>query len=256
MAEKHYNIDYLTETVKILGGVKEKSYGYFKSLADGATIVDLGCGTGQDVLNMARAFESKQFRLIGIDHDPQMIKKGHELAETYPDVTFLLSDALGLPLDDTSIKGIRMERLVQHIPDPIGLFTEVQRVLDTEGVVVLVESDWKSLCFYNGDLSVADKLNDYLSSKKVNNGRAAQCLSTYLGITGFRDISIEVQPFVLNSYQEACTYLWIDKMIDEMLALQLMDQREHDDFIEAQKEADRLGFFSCSMNIVTVSAKK
>ncbi|NGM61990.1 methyltransferase domain-containing protein [Sphingobacterium sp. SGG-5] len=256
MAEKHYNIDYLTETVKILGGVKERSYEYFRSVPDGGTIVDLGCGTGQDVLNMARIFEGSHFNLIGIDHDPNMIKKGHELADTDTGITFLLADVATIPLSDTSANGIRMERLVQHVPNPLGLFTEVYRVLHGDGVVVVVESDWKSLSFYNGDLAVSDKINDYLSAQKVNNGRAAQSLSTYLNTTGFRNIAIAVQPFVLTRYQDACTYLWIDKMIDEMLTLHLIDEKEHKDFIEAQKHADETGYFSCSMNIVTVSAIK
>ncbi len=256
MAEKHYDIDYLTETVKILGHVKQKSYEYFKSLPNGGTIVDLGCGTGQDVLNMAHTFANNQFKFIGIDHDPNMIKKGNELADSNPAISFLLSDVLNLPLPDASVNGIRMERLVQHIPDPIGLFIEVHRVLSDGGIIVLVESDWKSLSFYNGDLSVTDKLNDYLSSRKVNNGRAAQSLSTYMNTIGYSNISIEVQPFVLTSYEDACTYLWIEKMVDEMLALRLIEESEHQNFIEAQKYADKLGFFSCSMNIVVVSARK
>lgn len=256
MAEKHYNIDYLSETMKLLQGVKHKSYTYFESTPDGGTIVDLGCGTGQDLCHMARAFQGNNLHFIGIDHDPKMISKAKELIETDNNVEFFVGDALHLPLDDEAVGGIRMERLVQHIAKPVALFKEVYRVVKIGGRAVIVESDWKSISFYNGNLSVSDKLNNYLSTKKVNNGKAAQSLTTYLRNIGFRKITLEVTPFVLSSYNDACTYLWIDKMIAEMLTLDLITQAEHDDFVAAQKYADEQGFFSCSMNIVVVSGVK
>lgn len=256
MSEKHYDIDYLTDTVKILGQLKYRSYQYFNEIPSGSTIIDLGCGTGLDVINMANSFEKGKFKFIGIDHDPNMIKEGANAVKEDSDIKFLLSDALSLPFADGDLGGVRMERLVQHIAKPIALFKEVYRILGKEGRVVVMESDWNSLSFYNGDLSVADKLNSFLVLKKIKNGRAAQSLSNYLMNVGFSHLTMEIHPFVLTRYDDACKYLWIDKMIGEMLALNLIDEKEYNDFIESQKQADRLGFFACTMNIVIVSATK
>lgn len=256
MHEKHYNIDYLTETLKILSGVKQKSYAYFQAIPDGGTIVDLGCGSGQDVLNMSHMFSANKFELIGVDHDPEMIAACKNAIQTESNVKFLVSNVLDVPLPEAAVDGVRMERLVQHIFDPLNLFKEIHRILKDEGLVVIVESDWNSLSFYNGDSTTAAKLNHYLTEKKVNNGRAAQALSAYLSKTGFSQIAIEVCPFVLKSYEDACKYLWIDKMIDEMLSLNIIEASERDHFIESQMHADQFGYFSCSMNIVVVSAVK
>ncbi|WP_437920048.1 methyltransferase domain-containing protein [Sphingobacterium sp. LRF_L2] len=256
MSEKHYNINYLKETVKILGGVKQNSYEYFKNISLSSTIVDLGCGIGKDLINMANLFADQKHQYIGVDHDENMIQEAAKSAEQMEGVRFLKADVLQLPFENGAIAGVRMERLVQHVSDPIGLFDEVHRVLQEGGITAIVESDWDSLTFYNGNLAVADQLNRYLVAKKVNNGRAAQSLTNYLLQTKFSEISVEVWPFVLTKYDEACNYLWIDKMINEMLTLNLIDQQAHDDFIEAQKNADRAGFFSCSMNIVIVSGRK
>lgn len=256
MAEKHYDRNYLSDTMKILHGVKHKSYTYFDAVPHGGTIADVGCGTGQDVLNMARIFDGNCLRFIGIDHDANMIDKEKEKVETDNRVAFVVGDALHLPLGDLEADGIRMERLVQHIADPMALFTEVYRVLKGGGRAVIVESDWKSISFYHGDVAVSDKLNAYLSTKKVTHGKAAQSLTTYLKDTGFHEITIEVIPFVLNSYNDACTYLWIDKIINELLTLDLITQDAHDNFVAAQKSAEEQGFFACSMNIVLVSGVK
>lgn len=256
MYEKHYNIDYLTETLKLLSGVKEKSYAFFKDTPEGGTIVDLGCGSGQDVLNMSHMFHANKLEFLGIDHDPEMIAAGNNAIKDEDNVKFLVSNVLEVPLPHTAVDGVRMERLVQHVSDPISLFQETRRILKDQGVIVIVESDWNSLSFYNGDSSTTDKLNQYLTGKKVNNGKAAQSLSAYLMESGFSEIAIEVFPFVLKRYEDACKYLWIDKMIDEMYALDLIGAHERDHFIEAQKHADQSGYFSCSMNIVVVSAVK
>lgn len=256
MYEKHYNLDYLTETLKILSGVKQKSYTYFNDIPEGGTIVDLGCGSGQDVLNMSRMFNTNKFEFIGIDHDSEMISAGQAAIQDESNVKFLVSNVLEVPLAETSVHGVRMERLVQHIREPLNLFKETHRILKDKGIVVVVESDWNSLSFYNGDSAIADKLNCYLTQQKVHNGRAAQSLTTYLNKMGFSEITIEVFPFVLRNYDDACKYLWIDKMIDEMFSLSIIEATERDRFIESQKHADQLGYFSCSMNIVIASAVK
>lgn len=256
MADKHYNAEYLTDTVKILGQLKYRSYRYFEDALQNSVIIDLGCGTGQDVVNMADYLDKRAFKFVGVDHDPNMIKTREEALTLRENVSFLLSDALTLPFVEGSVGGVRMERLVQHIDTPLVLFEELYRILDDKGIVVVMESDWNSLSFYNGDQNVADKLNDFLVYRKVKNGRAAQELTSYFIESGFKGITMEVHPFVLTSYAEACEYLWIEKMIGEMLALQLINQKEHDQFIEAQKRADEQGFFSCTMNIVIVSATK
>ncbi|ERJ60997.1 methyltransferase domain-containing protein [Sphingobacterium paucimobilis] len=256
MSEKHYDINYLTDTIKILGQLKKKSYEYFSSLPSGSTIADLGCGTGQDVLNMATTLEEHEFRFIGVDHDPNMIKANEEQARAFSNVSFLESDVFDVPFLEGTLGGIRMERLVQHVSQPFELLEKLYRSLHREGVVVIMESDWKSLSFYNGNLDVADKLCDFLVSKKVKNGRAAQSLINYLEATGYRNLKLDVFPFVLKSYSDACTYLWIDKILDEMLMLELISKKEHSEFIESQIQADRLGFFSCTMSIVIVAGAK
>lgn len=253
--EKHYNIDYLTETAKILGTVKEKSYECFKDVYNG-TVIDLGCGTGNDVVNMAKLFAQNGLELIGIDHDVAMIKKAEDSKEGLVNVKFLLGDALNLPFTNASVKGIRMERLVQHVADFARLFDEVYRLLEKGGVIVILESDWKSFSLYNGDSVVADKLNRYLWSTKVNNGGAAQSLTAYLRAYRFDDVKLEVLPFILSSYQEACTYLWLDVILNEMLSKGLLHDKEHNLFVEALDTADKNGFFRCSMNFVIATARK
>lgn len=256
MYQKHYNLDYLAETLKILSGVKRQSYTYFNDIVNGGTIVDLGCGAGKDVLNMSHMFDADKFEFVGIDHDPEMIAAGNNAIEKELNVKFLVSNVLAVPLADETVDGVRMERLVQHIAEPLKLLKETYRILKANGLVVIVESDWNSLSFYNGDPTITAKLNHYLTEKKVNNGKAAQSLTAYLDQTGFSEITCEVFPFVLKRYEDACTYLWIDKMIDEMVALNMIGANERDQFVAAQMHADQRGYFSCSMNIVVVSAVK
>lgn len=256
MAEKHYNASYLVDTVEILGQLKYNSYRHFESLSENSTVLDLGCGTGQDVINMATFFEKRKFSFIGVDHDPSIIQNNNSTNLKQDNIKFLISDALSLPFSDSEIDGVRMERLVQHISETSKLFCEVYRVMNNEGVLIIMESDWRSLSFYNGDTSTMNKIVSYLVSTKIKNGNAAQLLTSDLKRSNFKNIKLDVYPFVLKSYNEACKYLWMDKMLGEMLELQIIDQSEHDNFVQHQIEADKLNCFACTMNIVIATAIK
>jgi SAM-dependent methyltransferase len=58
-----------------------------------------------------------------------------------------LARAVGesLPLRDASIAGCRIERVLQHVPEPARVIAEVARCLRPGGIVTVFEPDWTSL---------------------------------------------------------------------------------------------------------------
>lgn len=254
MSQKHYDISYLEGTAKLLGNLKKHSYQPFLEIS-GGTIADLGCGTGMDVINMAKTLDQK-VKVVGVDHDPQMIEKAKASAEGIENVDFILSETYPLAYDDGALSGVRAERLFQHLKNSETVFGEIKRVLATDAPVVIVETDWKSLSFYNGDAATERKISQYLTEEKINNGLAAQKLTSYLEQGGFRDIRLEIFPFVLRTYKEACDYIWIDRIITEMAEKNYISAAECDAFIAALKNADAQQHFGCAINIVVASCIK
>lgn len=254
MSQKHYDADYLNDTASLLKGIKVSSYEAFSQIKSG-TVVDLGCGIGIDVIQMATLFPN-QFNVVGVDHDASLIDIAKDSAQHLNNTSFLVSEGNSIPFGDASIEGLRAERLVQHLSNPNEVFDEIYRILKPESPLVIVESDWSSLNFYCGSVDIAQKMTNYLTEQKINNGWASKKLSSYLAKANFSNIKLNVFPFVLNSLLDANTYLWIDKIIEEMYQKGIFTSEEKDDFNNEIIIADQKGYFACSMNIVVGSAKK
>ncbi|MGC4058378.1 MAG: methyltransferase domain-containing protein [Chitinophagaceae bacterium] len=253
MSQKHYNAAYLEDTGAFLKGLKEYSYKPFAEVKDG-TVIDLGCGTGLDVIGLS-AMLGNDVQVVGVDHDDALLDKGRAAANGQ-NVTFVCSEATQIPFETDGTNGIRAERLVQHLKDPQGVVDEMRRVLKAGQPAVFVETDWASLVFYQGDVSVQEKLLHYLTKVKINNGFAARKLTGYLVHSEFRNIKTEVFPFTLRSLKEANDYLWIELILKEMLEKGHLAEKEHALFVDTLKKADENAYFACSINILVVSSIK
>lgn len=254
MTTKHYDINYLQNTRQLLLNLKEQSYTFFSGVTEG-TILDLGCGAGNDVIGLARAAHGG-VKVVGADHDPQMIEQGKTQANGMDNIEFILSEAYPLPFENESLSGVRAERLIQHLKNPGEVMGEINRVLKKDAPLVVIETDWNSLSFYTGFVDVQKKVNTYLTDVKVNNGFAAQKLGGYLEANGFKNITFEVKPFVINTLEEANAYFWIEKIVKEASEKGYIEHSEYENFYKALQKADDAHYFSCAINLVLVSCIK
>jgi ubiquinone/menaquinone biosynthesis C-methylase UbiE len=254
MADKHYDINYLQKSRQLLLKLKEESYTFFSGTNDGA-IIDLGCGAGNDVIELAKVI-GKNAKVIGIDHDPVMLEKGELDAKGLNNVSFILSEAYPLPFDNESISGLRTERVIQHLTNPEKVISEINRILKKDHPFVIIETDWHSLSFYTEFVDIQKKVNAYLTDVKVNNGFAARKLNSYLKLSNFRNIKFEIYPFVVNTLEEANEYFWIEKMVKEASEKGYIQDSEYKTFYNALQKANDEHYFACSINLVMASCIK
>jgi len=95
--------------------------------ADGARLLDIGCGTGSSRMIYARAG-----RYVGIDHSfaaVQLARSGHRADR------WLGGDALQLPFADRSFDVVAFSSVLHHIPDRTRALSEAFRVLRPGGSV-------------------------------------------------------------------------------------------------------------------------
>ena len=71
----------------------------FAAPAAGSAVIDVGCGCGGPTIELARTVGSSG-RVIGLDISEPMLSRAKERLREYPNVTFLLGDAAGLPLEN------------------------------------------------------------------------------------------------------------------------------------------------------------
>ena len=114
-------------------------------LAPGRVVLDVGCGTGDDVRDMA-TLVGPGGKVVGIDNSQAMIGVARRRAEGggLP-VEFCCGDCLGLPFEAKSFDGCRADRSLMHVPDAGQALAEMKRVTRPGGRVVVFEVDFETL---------------------------------------------------------------------------------------------------------------
>lgn len=253
--EQRYDLEYLNRTTQVLESFKANSYQPFSELITGK-IADIGCGSGDDIVRMAKLFGRADLQFIGVDNQQEMIDAGILNSVELPNVSFVLSDATALPFADSELSGLRNERLIQHLTDPDRAFAEFYRVLKSGSPIVIAETDWSSLSFYNGDRKMIGQIKEYFSNRNVNNGQAAVSLIQYVERAGFSDIVIEVYPMVSYSLSQCIMMIRLDQVLVSMKNEGSISDQDERDFFVTLQEADQAGHFVSTMNLITLKAKK
>ncbi|MBN1288163.1 MAG: methyltransferase domain-containing protein [Actinobacteria bacterium] len=106
-----------------------------RRLPAGSLILELGCGLGNDGLELLRS----GFYLVETDIAPGELaeaRKMHEKEGFSANCTHMLSDAEALPFKDGSFDGVFMVAALHHLPNPEAALKEVKRVLKPGGIFV------------------------------------------------------------------------------------------------------------------------
>jgi len=113
-------------------------------LRDGARILDLGCGLGDDTFQIAERV-APTGRVTGVDISANMIDEARLRAESRRlPVDFEVGDSQALRFDTGTFDGVRAERLLMHVPDAERAIGEMARVLAPGGRISVFDFDWET----------------------------------------------------------------------------------------------------------------
>lgn len=118
-------------------------------LSPGATVVDIGCGAGMDLMLAATAV-GPGGKAIGIDMTEPMAERARAAARTLglAHVEIRTGDALDLPVESASVDYVITNGVLNLAPDKRRAFGEVRRILKPGGQ------------FLYGDIVVATELSE------------------------------------------------------------------------------------------------
>lgn len=102
---------------------------------DGASVIDLGCGSGHD----AEAMRLRGASVVSIDIDPDTARRAFSRG-----TPSLAASALATPFADDSFDGVYCSNVLEHVPSPEDFFDEVARVLRPGGWAWVSWTNWYS----------------------------------------------------------------------------------------------------------------
>lgn len=107
-----------------------------RPVAPGASVLDLGCGTG----HFAHALARHGLRVVGVDPEPAMLAVARERAPV------VCGDGLHLPFADGAFDAAILVAVLKFVADPVALLAEARRVARERVVVLALASrSWLGL---------------------------------------------------------------------------------------------------------------
>lgn len=229
----------------------------------GETAVDVGSGTGEDVVALANLV-GPQGHAIGVEPSPGLRAEAHHRAtnaaakpeadgESGGGVEFVDGDVGALPFAGESVDVLRCERVLQHVADAAGAVREMARVLRHGGRIVLIDTDWATAIVHPADPVVLQKMVDHFLADSANpySGRQlrGQLAAAGLEITGETAATwIEAQEGARRGFASMM----------HLTALQagVITPAEAETFAKGLADAADRGAFHLSLTMYAVSARK
>ncbi len=115
-------------------------------LPSGARVLDIGCGTGRQALELARR---SGFTVVGIDPLPSQVERATQALAAEPAlrprVSFQVGTIESIPLEAGSVELVTCREMLYHVADLATAFGECRRVLSPGGRILvyqLFHTDW------------------------------------------------------------------------------------------------------------------
>ena len=109
-------------------------------IEESATVLDLGCGAGTDLL-IAAQLVGPSGRVIGVDMTPSMLERARASGEAIGLTNVELYESLieSLPLEDESVDVVISNGVIDLVPDKDAVVDEIDRVLRPGGRLQLAD---------------------------------------------------------------------------------------------------------------------
>jgi arsenite methyltransferase len=120
------------------------------ALAPGEAVLDIGCGPGFVLREMAATVGSAG-RAVGLDISGNTLEMARERCREYSWAELCRAEAVRLPFADAAFDAAVATQVYEFVADLDSAFAELRRVLRSGGRAAIIDTDWHTLAFHTAD---------------------------------------------------------------------------------------------------------
>lgn len=158
------------------------------------SLLEVGTGTGV-ILRKLRQYVHPDSTLKGCDISSRLIEIAKNISSSEAlssshynnyNIEFIQNEGTILPFSDASFDVIVLHTLLSHVPDTLGMLSEVSRVLKPSGKIIIFEPDHMSTTFGQPDLAKMRDMDFMLVSNIATHPDAARQVPRHLKMAGLK----------------------------------------------------------------------
>jgi len=196
--------------------IKEESFRIIADTKPGR-VLDAGCGAGTDLLALASILPPAT-RVTGLDASAALLATAAERTSAHRDRCLLIrGDLTRIPCRAGAFSCSRIDRVLQHIPEPERVIRELARVTAPGGTLVAFDNDWDTLSISLTNREMAARLTRFWYDSFAS-GRVGKDLAELFRDAGCTEIHAEPKTLTIVGISLA------EKVFDIRMLLSRMTQ--------------------------------
>ncbi|MFK4065742.1 methyltransferase domain-containing protein [Streptomyces sp. NPDC029674] len=213
------------------------------SLVPGSTVVDVGCGAGRAVAELAE----RGIHAVGVDPDPWMLAAARK---RWPDAELQEAGAEALPFADGSVRGYRADKVFHVLREPGRAVAEARRVLCPGGRIVLVGQDWDAIMIDSADATLTRTIV-HARADLLSTPRAGRQYRSLLLTGGFDDVTVEVHTHV---FTDPAMLSLLARLAEPVCASGAVSRDQVDEWLAEQRRRAETGRFLVAIPFFVAAA--
>jgi ubiquinone/menaquinone biosynthesis C-methylase UbiE len=221
----------------------------------GHHILDVGCGTGDDVRTLGQLVE-RSGQVVGVDESTTMITEARKRAEgSNLPVEYCVGDAHNLDFEDNTFDGCRADRTFQLLEHPQKALAEMIRVARSKAGIIISDPDWETLIVDAPNrISTRKILNSWCDS--VRNGWMGRQLPALFKVAGLTDVAVAPVTVVLTDYTVADEVFQLSRSVETAQEAGEVSAVEAAAWLGGLEEVGQTGCFFSAITAFIVSGRK
>ncbi len=218
-------------------------------------VLDAGCGLGDDVFRMAELMAPSGF-VVGLDSSAKLIEKAKsdERSRAFP-VEFQVGDLRQLPFAEETFTRCRIDRVLQHVPEPQVAISELVRVLKPGGILLAYDNDWGTFSVTSQDKRITRLLENAWCDSFANSWIGRE-LPGYFIETGLSNVTVHPSVSLIADFDTADKVYNLRQTVQRAIAAGNIFTGEGSAWVTELQARARAGSFAVALTAYTVVGRK